>query len=74
MVVLVFCFPLLGIKMKTNKLVLVADAVERISDITGTDDIPAIVDALIGVAWDEEEASEIKQYHSSDDEENGWDW
>ena len=60
--------------MKTNKLVLVADAVERISDITGTDDIPAIVDALIGVAWDEEEASEIKQYHSREDEQNGWDW
>ena len=58
--------------MKTNKLVLVADAVERISDITGTDDIPAIVDALIGVAWDEEEASEIKEYHSNDDED--WDW
>jgi hypothetical protein len=58
--------------MKTNKLVLVADAVERISNITGTDDIPAIVDALIGVAWDEEEASEIKQYHSDNDD--GWDW
>ena len=57
--------------MKTNKLVLVADAVERISDITGTNDIEAIVDALIGVAWDEEEASEIKQYHSNDED---WDW
>jgi hypothetical protein len=50
--------------VKTNKLVLVADAVERISDITETDDIEAIVNALIGVAWDEEEASKIKQYHS----------
>ena len=60
--------------MKTNKLVLVADAVERISDVTGTDDIEAIVDALSGVAWDEEEASEIIQYHSNDDEQNGWDW
>jgi hypothetical protein len=50
--------------MKTNKLVLVADAVERISDITETDDIEAIVNALIGVAWDDEEASKIKQYHS----------
>jgi len=57
--------------MKTNKLVLVADAVERISDITGTDNIEAIVDALIGVAWDEEEASEIKHYHSNDED---WDW
>ena len=58
--------------MKTNnftrEVVLVADAVERISDITETDDIEAIVDALIGVAWNEEEASEIKQYHSNDDE------
>jgi hypothetical protein len=60
-----------NIKMKTNKLVLVADAVERISDITGTDDIEAVVNALIGVAWDEEEASEIKQYHSNDED---WDW
>jgi hypothetical protein len=60
--------------MKTNKLVLVADAVERISDITGTDDIETIVDALIGVAWDKEEASEIKQYHSNGDEQNSWDW
>lgn len=63
--------------MKTNnftrELVLVADAVEKISDITGTDDIEAIVDALIGVAWDEEKASEIKQYHSSDDQ-SYWDW
>ena len=57
--------------MKTNKVILVADAVERISDITGTDNIEAIVDALIGVAWDEEEASEIKQYHSNDED---WDW
>ena len=57
--------------MKTNKLVLVADAVERISDITGTDDIEAVVNALIGVAWDEEEASEIKEYHSNDED---WDW
>ena len=57
--------------MKTNKVVLVADAVERISDITGTDNIEAIVDALIGVAWDEEEASKIKQYHSNDED---WDW
>ena len=60
--------------MKTNKLVLVADAVERISDITGTDDIETIVDALIGVVWDKEEASEIKQYHSNGDEQNSWDW
>ena len=57
--------------MKTNKVILVADAVERISDITGTDNIEAIVDALIGVAWDEEEASKIKQYHSNDED---WDW
>lgn len=54
--------------MKTSELVLVADAVERISDITGTDDIEAIVDALIGVAWDEEETSQIKDYHSCEDD------
>ena len=55
-------------KIKSLKsLYLLADAVERISEITETN-IPDIVDALIGVAWDEEDASEIKQYHSSEED------
>jgi 2-methylisocitrate lyase-like PEP mutase family enzyme len=52
--------------MKLNHLILVADAVERISEITETNDIPAIVDALTGIAWGEEEAGEIKAYHNED--------
>jgi len=54
--------------MKNNILYIVCDAVERISDATETDDIPAIVNALIGIAWDDEEASQIKKYHSEDPE------
>lgn len=57
------------ILMKLNELILVADAVERISKITETDDIPAIVDALVGLAWDEEDAGQIKAYHREDLEE-----
>jgi 2-methylisocitrate lyase-like PEP mutase family enzyme len=52
--------------MKLNHLILVADAVERISEITETNDIPAIVDALTGIAWDEEVAGQIKTYCSGD--------
>jgi 2-methylisocitrate lyase-like PEP mutase family enzyme len=52
--------------MKLNHLILVADAVERISEITETNDIPAIVDALTGIAWDEEGAGQIKSYCSGD--------
>jgi Co/Zn/Cd efflux system component len=50
--------------MKNNILDIVCDAVERISNATETNDIPAIVDALIGLAWNEEEAWEIKSYHN----------
>lgn len=52
--------------MKLNHLILVADAVERISEITETNDIPEIVDALVGIAWDEEDAGQIKAYHNGD--------
>ena len=57
--------------MKLNKLILIVDAVERISNITETNDIPAVIDALIGLAWDDEEASDIKQY-CANDEETWW--
>lgn len=52
--------------MKLNELIIVGDAVERISVITATYDIPAIVDALIGIAWDEEVAAQIKAYHNEE--------
>ena len=46
---------------------LLADAVEKISEITGADDIPKITRSLIGVAWDEEDAGEIISYLQEDD-------
>lgn len=52
--------------MKLNDLILVADAVERISKLTETNDIPAIVDALAGLAWDDEDAGKILAYHNED--------
>ena len=52
--------------MKNNHLTLVADAVERISEITGTYDPIAIVDALIGIAWHEEDADQIKACFDED--------
>lgn len=48
--------------MKLNHLTLIADAIEKIHLITDTD-IPDIVDALIGVAFSEEVAGQIKDYH-----------
>ena len=54
--------------MKLNQFILVADAIEKINDVTGTDNIEEIVDALTGVAFSEEEAGQIKRYHAYDDE------
>ncbi len=53
--------------MKLNHLILIGDAVEKIHELTETD-IPDIVDALTGVAWDEEDAGRIKAYHAGDDD------
>lgn len=52
--------------MKLTKLALLADCIERISDLTETDDVPAIVHSLTGLCWDEEEAGEIKLYCSEE--------
>lgn len=49
--------------MKLNHLILIADAVEEIHILTDTD-IPDIVNALTGTAWDEEDAVQIKAYFS----------
>ena len=51
--------------MKLNHLILVADAIEKISEITDTP-IPDITDALVSVCFDEETGSQIKQYHSDE--------
>ena len=49
-----------------QQIILIADAVERINILTGTDDIGSIVSALSGLCWDEETGSMINEYHSSD--------
>ena len=52
--------------MKLNHLMIVGDGVQRIVDITHVP-IPEVVDALIGVAWDEETAGQIKDHLRDDD-------
>ena len=47
--------------LKPNELELVGDAIETIHDVTG-EAITDIVDALIGVAWDEVTAGHIKEH------------
>lgn len=52
--------------MKLNKLILIGDLVERLSELTDTY-IPDIVETLTGVCWDEEDAGRIKDYHADED-------
>ena len=54
--------------MKLNDLIQIGDTVERLSEFTNTT-IPDLVDALTGLAWNEEEAELLKEYHAS---EEGW--
>ena len=56
--------------LKIQEIILLADAVERINAITNTDDIGAVVDALTGVCWDEEDGGKISSYHESDPDED----
>lgn len=49
--------------MKLNHLILIGDAVEKIHVLTETD-IPDIVDSLTGIAWDQEDAGQLKAYHA----------
>jgi hypothetical protein len=56
--------------LKIQEIILLADAVERINAITGTDDIGAVVNALTGLCWDEEAGDEISRYHESDPDED----
>lgn len=51
--------------MKLDHLILIGDAVEKIHELTETH-IPDIVDALTGIAWDEEDAGQIKAYHAGE--------
>lgn len=53
--------------MKLNKIILIGDLVERLSEYTDTD-ILDIVDALTGLCWDEEDAGNIRYYHTNEDD------
>ena len=48
--------------MNIYTLLKIFDAIELINEETKTNDLPAIVDALVGVALSEEDAGEIKSY------------
>ena len=47
--------------MKLNHLITVADAMERIAETQDTTMVE-IIDALVGVCFDEEEAGQLKRY------------
>ena len=46
--------------MKLNELLILESALNQIADVTDTE-VSEIIDALIGVAWDEENAGQIKR-------------
>lgn len=48
--------------MNIHTLLKILDAIELIDTETKTNDLSAIVDALVGVALSEEDAGEIKSY------------
>ena len=48
--------------MNVHTLLKIFDAIEVINEETKTNDLSAIVDALVGVALSEEDAGEIKSY------------
>lgn len=52
--------------MKLNHIIQICDALEVISQLTSTDNVPDIIEALEGVAFSEEEASEIRYYFTAD--------
>ena len=53
--------------MKLNKLVKLGMAVEVICNET-EESIQDIIDALTGICWSEEEASQLKAYHADEED------
>ena len=53
--------------MEMREIILVADAIEKITELTDTT-IPEVVDALTGLCFDEESAGDIKRYHYNESE------
>lgn len=46
--------------MKLNELLLLESALNTVADVTETE-VSVIIDALVGIAWDEEDAGRIKR-------------
>ena len=49
--------------MTLNELMRIGNAIAEISDATHIHDEEAIIDALIGVAWDEEDAGQLRNHY-----------
>lgn len=49
--------------MTLNELLRIGNAISDISDATHIHDEEAIIDALLGVAWDEEDAGRLRTYY-----------
>lgn len=48
--------------MKINQLSLIEDGIDLICQACQDDDVEGIIDALTGIMWSEEEASQIREY------------
>lgn len=48
--------------MKLNQLSLIEDGIEAICKACQDDSVEEIIEALIGIMWSEEEASQIKEF------------
>lgn len=48
--------------MKLNQLSLIEDGIEAICKACQDDAVEEIIDALTGIMWSEEEASQIKKF------------
>ena len=54
-------------KVKLNKLIRLGDAIETIANETDST-IPELVEGLIGICWDEEDAGQLKAYHQQEEQ------
>jgi hypothetical protein len=53
--------------MKLNHLIIIADALERVAEVQDTAMVE-IIDALVGVCFDEEESGELKHYIADEED------
>jgi hypothetical protein len=52
--------------MKLNHLIIISDALERVAEVQDTAMVE-IIDALVGVCFDEEEAEQLKRYMADEE-------